>query len=60
MELEILTSLTAHPNVVTFLGACIADRQKPLVFEEFVDGPTLEKFLGQVRARAPSLGLSCC
>ena len=45
MELEILTSVTAHPNVVQFMGACIRTPEKPVVLEEYVDGPTLENFL---------------
>lgn len=45
MELEILTSVTAHPNVVQFMGASIRTPEKPIVLEEFVDGPTLENFL---------------
>jgi len=45
MELEILTSVTAHPNVVQFMGACIRQPEKPVVLEEYVDGPTLESFL---------------
>jgi serine/threonine protein kinase len=45
MELEILTSVTAHPNVVQFMGACIQTPEKPVVLEEYVDGPTLENFL---------------
>ena len=31
MELEILTSVTAHPNVVQFMGACIRTPEKPVV-----------------------------
>jgi hypothetical protein len=27
MELEIITTLQLHPNIVTFLGACIVDKQ---------------------------------
>ena len=44
-ELEILTSVGSHPNLVGFLGACIADKKEPIVFEEYVDGPSLEKYL---------------
>lgn len=45
MELDILTTVKQHPNLVTFFGACIIDKQQPVVFEELVLGPTLEKFL---------------
>jgi len=46
-ELEILTSVGSHPNLVGFLGAGIADKKEPIVFEEYVDGPSLEKYLTQ-------------
>jgi len=49
MELEILTSVTAHPNVVQFMGASIRTPEKPVVLEEYVDGPTLENFLSNRR-----------
>eukprot|EP00802_Teleaulax_amphioxeia_P025809 Tamp_26733.p3 GENE.Tamp_26733~~Tamp_26733.p3 ORF type:complete len:128 (-),score=14.81 Tamp_26733:400-783(-) len=45
MELDILTTVKQYPNLVTFFGACIIDKQQPVVFEELVLGPTLEKFL---------------
>ena len=51
MELEILTSVTAHPNVVQFMGACIQTPEKPVVLEEYVDGPTLENFLQARRGK---------
>jgi serine/threonine protein kinase len=47
MELEILTTVTAHPNVVQFLGASIRTPEKPVVLEEYVDGPNLEAFLSK-------------
>ena len=28
-ELEIITTLQIHPNIVTFMGACIVDKQVP-------------------------------
>ncbi|EKX44679.1 hypothetical protein GUITHDRAFT_72031 [Guillardia theta CCMP2712] len=45
MELEILTSVQPHPNVVRFWGACIVNPNSPIIFEEFVDGPTLETYI---------------
>ena len=34
-----------HPNVVKFVGACIKDPDNPILLEELVAGPSLEKFL---------------
>jgi len=45
MELEILTSVQKHPNLVHFFGACIKDQNNPIILEEYVDGPNLETFL---------------
>ena len=45
MELEILTSVGHHPNLVEFYGACIVDLQAPIILEEIVKGPNLEKFM---------------
>eukprot|EP00287_Rhodomonas_sp_CCMP768_P020964 CAMPEP_0202825218 /NCGR_PEP_ID=MMETSP1389-20130828/12886_1 /ASSEMBLY_ACC=CAM_ASM_000865 /TAXON_ID=302021 /ORGANISM="Rhodomonas sp., Strain CCMP768" /LENGTH=319 /DNA_ID=CAMNT_0049498411 /DNA_START=29 /DNA_END=988 /DNA_ORIENTATION=- len=45
MELDILTSVQKHPNLVEFYGACIKDTQSPIILEEYVDGPNLEDFL---------------
>eukprot|EP00960_Hanusia_phi_P046243 757718-Hanusia_phi.AAC.1 len=45
MELEILTSVQPHPNVVRFWGACITNPSNPIIFEEYVDGPTLESYI---------------
>lgn len=45
MELEILTTVGQHPNLVEFLGACISDLQQPIILEELVKGPNLEKFM---------------
>jgi serine/threonine protein kinase len=49
MELDILTTVTAHPNVVQFMGACIKAPEKPVILEEYVDGPNLESFLSNRR-----------
>lgn len=45
MELEILTSVGHHPNLVEFYGACIVDLQQPIIIEELVKGPNLQKFM---------------
>mmetsp|Transcript_30148 Transcript_30148/g.74146 ORF Transcript_30148/g.74146 Transcript_30148/m.74146 type:complete len:317 (+) Transcript_30148:124-1074(+) len=45
MELEILTSVGQHPNLVEFYGACIQDSGSPIILEELVKGPNLEKFM---------------
>jgi serine/threonine protein kinase len=47
-ELDVLTSLTAHPNIVQFLGASISFTDRPVMLEEYVRGPNLEKFLSGV------------
>eukprot|EP00286_Rhodomonas_abbreviata_P021859 CAMPEP_0181306314 /NCGR_PEP_ID=MMETSP1101-20121128/10229_1 /TAXON_ID=46948 /ORGANISM="Rhodomonas abbreviata, Strain Caron Lab Isolate" /LENGTH=336 /DNA_ID=CAMNT_0023412353 /DNA_START=84 /DNA_END=1091 /DNA_ORIENTATION=- len=44
MELDILLSIGTHPNLVQFMGACIEDRGNPIVFEEFVNGPSLAQY----------------
>jgi len=44
MELDILCSVGKHPNLVEFYGACISNPEKPILFEEFVDGPNVEAF----------------
>jgi len=41
MELDVLTSVGHHPNIVTLLGACIGEKSKPIIIEEYVDGPNL-------------------
>ncbi len=46
MELDILATVGKHQNLVEFYGACIQDVADPVIFEEFVDGPNLEQFLG--------------
>mmetsp|Transcript_8587 Transcript_8587/g.21154 ORF Transcript_8587/g.21154 Transcript_8587/m.21154 type:complete len:310 (+) Transcript_8587:222-1151(+) len=47
MELEILTSVGHHPNLVEFYGACIVDLTSPIILEELVKGPNLETFMTQ-------------
>jgi len=44
MELDILVSIGVHPNLVQFKGACLFDKENPILFEEFVQGPSLEAF----------------
>jgi serine/threonine protein kinase len=44
-ELDLLTGMHDHPNVVKFVGACIKDPDNPILLEEWVGGPSLEKFL---------------
>ncbi|EKX42114.1 hypothetical protein GUITHDRAFT_111966 [Guillardia theta CCMP2712] len=46
MEMDVLASIPHHPNVVQFLGACIEDIENPVMFEEYVNGPTLESIFG--------------
>ena len=45
IELSILTGVGVHPNIVSFLGACIEDLSAPLLVEELVDGENLEDYL---------------
>lgn len=40
-----LDSLTPHPNVVRFVGSNVDDKNMPIIFEEFVDGPSLQSML---------------
>ena len=45
MELDVLTSVGKHQNLVEFYGACVQDPTNPVILEEFVEGPNLEHFL---------------
>ena len=45
MELDVLTMIGNHRNLVEFLGAYVQDPTNPIIFEELVEGPNLEKFL---------------
>jgi len=47
MELDILTTvaLQPHSNLVRFIGASIWDPENPIIFEEYVNGPTLDRYL---------------
>ena len=45
MELDVLTSVGKHQNLVEFYGACVQDPTNPVILEEFVEGPNLEQFL---------------
>jgi serine/threonine protein kinase len=45
MELDVLTSVGKHQNLVEFYGACVQDPTNPVILEEFVEGPNLENFL---------------
>jgi hypothetical protein len=45
MELDVLTIVGKHQNLVEFYGACIQDPTNPVILEEFVEGPNLEHFL---------------
>jgi serine/threonine protein kinase len=47
IELAILAAIGAHPNIVSFSGACIQDLSSPLIVEEFVDGMNLEEYLSR-------------
>jgi len=47
MELDILVSIGRHPNLVEFKGACLVDRENPVIFEEFVTGPSLEEYFSK-------------
>jgi serine/threonine protein kinase len=48
MELEVLTSVGKHQNIVEFYGACVQDSANPVILEEFVEGPNLEQFLAVI------------
>jgi serine/threonine protein kinase len=45
MELDVLTSVGKHQNLVEFYGACVQDPTNPVILEEFVEGPNLEHYL---------------
>jgi len=47
MELDILTTMGRHPNLVEFYGANISNTKSPILFEEYIRGPSLEKFMSQ-------------
>jgi len=44
LELAALSALKHHPNVVSFLGACVEDPLEPILIQELVDGEDLAKF----------------
>ncbi len=46
LELSILACIGTHPNLVSFLGACLHENSPPMIVEELVDGPDLNQFLG--------------
>ena len=45
MELDVLTMVGKHQNLVEFYGACVQDPNNPVILEELVEGPNLETFL---------------
>lgn len=45
MELDIMMTVGAHPNLVEFYGAVIIDPKNPIILEEFVSGPNMESYL---------------
>ena len=45
MELDVLTTVGQHQNLVAFYGACVEDESSPVILEEYVEGPNLEKYL---------------
>ena len=45
MELDVLTLVGQHQNLVVFYGACVQDPSNPVILEELVEGPNLEKYL---------------
>ena len=45
MELDVLTTVGKHQNLVEFYGACVQDPTNPVILEELVEGPNLEYFL---------------
>jgi serine/threonine protein kinase len=49
IELSILASLKAHPNIVCIVGACIEDLNAPLILQEYVDGQNLEEHLSAMK-----------
>lgn len=49
VELAVLETVGKHPNLVEFVGACCQDESNPIIFEEFVTGPSLSDFLDTKR-----------
>jgi hypothetical protein len=45
LELSVLAGIGKHPNLVSFLGACIQENSAPMIVEELVNGPDLGQFL---------------
>mmetsp|Transcript_23475 Transcript_23475/g.63365 ORF Transcript_23475/g.63365 Transcript_23475/m.63365 type:complete len:309 (+) Transcript_23475:151-1077(+) len=54
MELDVLTTVGKHQNLVEFYGACVEDPTNPVILEEFVEGPNLEHYLEK---RGPGFNL---
>ncbi len=44
MEIDILMSIGSHPNLVPLIGACIEDKKRPIILEEFIGGPNLATY----------------
>lgn len=52
-ELQVMSSVGSHPNIVTFFGAVTLS--KPLIVMELIKGPTLESFLHEREGHSRSL-----
>ena len=44
-EMSILSDIGAHPNLVSFFGACIHDIDSPIIVQELIEGPNLHDYL---------------
>lgn len=51
VELEILSTVGDHPNLVHFYGACIEDLNSPIILEELMEGGSLQGFLSDLPPR---------
>jgi hypothetical protein len=44
MEIDVLCAVGRHPNLVAFYGACIDDKEHPIILEELMTGPNVDQF----------------
>ena len=51
VELEILSTIGMHDNLVHFFGACIEDQTSPVILEELMEGGSLQSFLSNLPPR---------
>ncbi len=44
MEIDVLCAVGRHPNLIAFYGACIDDKEHPIILEELMTGPNVDQF----------------